>query len=449
MSRWLSVIPLIPTFLGNAWHNFYGKGPVPDTLRVIWRIKTDTARTQIGKESKLWTGIGWTGQPILFIENGKKYIVIGSLDHNLYKIDAEKGNIVWTYRFDDAVKITPTLYMNGKDTIIICGSRRGYGKHLWDTEIYSLRAINLFTGREVWRMQVEQTASFSRDCDGSAIVIDSIIGIGCENGIFYFIDPRKNPPRILKKILTYTKDDVLRRKYNLVIESSPVLLKKNIYITTGAGYLIGISLDDFSIKWKLYIGTDMDGSPVVTSDSLIIFTLEKENIPGPGGVMLVNPFKPPDSAVIWFFPVDTSIVDIWKGGVIGSATINEYYIDTTKPRLCAFHGVDGYLYIVYVDSIDTGYTVGPDSQRYYHKPKLVYKKFNCGSISTPIFVDDYLISCGYDGNLNIYKIKYNKKIQIELKVKFRTYSSIESTPIVWENKIYFGTRNGYIYCVGK
>lgn len=445
--KYLSVIPLIPSFLGNARHNFYGKGPVPSTLRIIWRVKTGIAPTRIGRKETFWTGTGWTGQPILFSENGRNYIVIGSLDYNLYKIDADSGNVIWKYRFDNAIKSTPTLYIYGKDTLIICGARKDYHKSFYDTGIHSLRAINLFTGKEVWRMEVERTASFSRDCDGSALVIDSIIGIGCENGIFYFIDPRNGKPRILKKIYTYTKEDVIKRRYNLVIESSPVLLGENVYITVGAGYLIGISLKDFSIKWKLYVGTDLNGSPVVTNDSLIIFTLEKENIKGPGGVMCVNPLKPPDSGVIWFFPVKRDIVGHWQGGVVGSATTNEYYIDRTQPRLAAFHGVDGYLYVVFIDSLDTTYAIGPDGITYYPKPKLFAKKYIGGSISTPIFVDDYLISGGYNCKLIIYKLDYlNKNLQ---KVcEFATHGAIESTPIVWKGKIYFGARDGYIYCVG-
>jgi len=454
----LSLTSLIPTFLGNEKRNFYGEGPVPEELYVLWKVKTGVGRTGSGENVWTWTGTGWTGQGVLVEEDGKIFLLIGSLDHRLRKIDAETGEVVWEYEYDDVIKATPTI----AGGIVICGSRKGFGKTLGEKEIYSLRGISLRSGEEIWRMNIERTGSYSRDCDGSALIYNGKAYIGAENGIFYCFDPFSG--EIHGKLRLFEWRDVVKHKGNVVVESSPSICDGIIYITAGSGYLFGIEPESLRIVWRFYVGSDLDGSPVVTSDGFIIFTIEKQYIEGKGGVMMVDPKKPPEEAVVWFFPTGDRKFCDWEGGVIGSASINDYYNPYfEKPRLCAFQGIDGYLYLVSLDNLDTLKLPGPDGRTLYPVPELLFKEYTGGGISTPILVDDYLISGGYDGKLRVYRIYYEPceegegvrcasgwyKVRVEKKAEFQTGGSIESTPVVWHGKIFIGSRGGYIYCLGK
>ena len=104
-----------PTFLGNERRNYYGN-KAPDTLNLIWKHYLGEGKTTISKniEDQIWAGAGWTGQPLLYKESDSLYLIQGSLDHHLKKINASNGNLICQYRFDDAIKGTCTIWHNEK-----------------------------------------------------------------------------------------------------------------------------------------------------------------------------------------------------------------------------------------------------------------------------------------------------------------------------------------------
>ena len=56
----------------------------------------------------------------------------------------------------------------------------------------SYRAISLYDGSELWRLDVRMTDSYSRDVDGSCLVINDTLYIGLENGMLTIMDPDPN-----------------------------------------------------------------------------------------------------------------------------------------------------------------------------------------------------------------------------------------------------------------
>jgi outer membrane protein assembly factor BamB len=451
---------IMPTFLGNWQRNYYGKH-APDSLKTIWRTYLGKGKTVISKKigEKEWAGTGWTGQCLLVKEENKGiYLIIGCYDHHLKKIDAKTGNIIWQYRFDDVIKGTGTIWHNhraastGDAYVIMQGSRRGLENDLFSRIVPSFRGISYHTGKELWRMNVAQTASYSRDVDGSALVVNDTAYIGLENGLFTVFSPNpdlaeKGSPTVYQQIQMFDRKDIRRHGGNLVIESSPALLNNHIYVTSGSGHVYGYNLDTREIDWDFYIGADMDGSPVVTSDSCLIVTIEKQYIDGHGGALKLNPKRKPESAVEWFFPtMDDSLLS-WAGGVIGSAAIN----DVTRPQeqsyLCAFSGIDGYLYVVDHKNLDENadLVLGPNNKQRYPVPRLIYKHKIGPSISTPIFSGNKLIAAGYHG---IYLFDLQEEQRVSL-IDRRQRSAFESTPIVHDGYIYIGARDGYLYCFGQ
>ncbi len=450
---------LIPTFLGNDQRNYYGN-EAPEKLNVLWRTFLGKGKTVISKKigEKEWAGTGWTGQPLIVREKNELFLILGCYDHHLKKINAQSGKIIWQYLFDDVIKGTGTIWENKSAKniqdkfVILQGSRRGLTKDLYSKYVPSYRGISYVSGEELWRMNVTHTASYSRDVDGSAVVLNDTAYIGLENGLFtvFSPDPKlayKKSPAIYQQIKLYSNSDIRRHGGNLVTESSPARLNNHLYITSGAGHVYGFNLDTKEIDWDFYIGSDMDGSPVVTSDGCIIVTVEKQYIEGQGGVFKLDPSRRPEEAVVWYFPVEDDSLLSWAGGVIGSAGINDATRPVINGYLCAFVGIDGNLNVVNHSKLDSSGTkvFGPNMKNKYDTPQLVYRKQIGPSISTPIFVGNKLIAAGYHG-IYLFKVENNDGITLLDK---RQASAFESTPVIYDKKIYLGSRDGYLYCFGE
>jgi len=453
----------IKTFLGDFSRNYYGN-QAPTKLDVVWKKYLGSGKTLVSRDEGpvTWSGCGWTGQPLLVIEDGKNYLIQGAYDHKLKKIDAGTGETIWEYEYDDVLKGTGTIWENkyarnfGKSLIILQGSRRGVKNSLYSDIIPSFRAVSYFYGTEYWRLNIKRTASYSRDVDASALILNDTVYIGLENAIFTVLNPNPDSvvkkdgieqPKIYQEINLYDNKDIASHRGNLVTESSPCLLNGRIYITAGSGHVYGYNLKTKKIDWDFYIGSDLEGSPAATEDSCILVTVEKQYISGKGGVFKLDPSKEESESVVWYFPTNNAKLAEWEGGVIGSASINDRTRKENHPYLAAFSATDGYLYVVNHKEIDEskGKVHGPNHKRTYPTPKLVFKKRIGGSISTPIIVGNRLIAAGYGG---IYLFEFDQQGKFKL-LDHEYPGSFEATPIAWDGKIYVGSRNGYLYCFGE
>jgi hypothetical protein len=203
--------------------------------------------------------------------------------------------------------------------------------------------------------------------------------------------------------------------------------------------------------WDFYIGSDLNGSPVVTKEGYILVSVEKQYIPGQGGVFMLDPRKKPSEAVKWYFPVKNRRFADWEGGVIGSPAINDSYNNGEKPALAAFSAIDGNLYVVLRNELSKEKARGPNLEGPYPMPKKVFQFNIGGSISTPIFCGDegrdWIIAAGYNG-VYLFRIDYKGGIKFALIDHFAPGVSFEATPVVWKGRIYIGSRNGWFYCLG-
>ncbi|MCX6159201.1 MAG: hypothetical protein NTY74_14570 [Ignavibacteriae bacterium] len=444
---------IVGSFLGDDKRCYYGEEP-PSTLNLMWKCWLGGAPSHMpyhNGESNMRFGAGWTGQPLLFREKGILYLLQGSYDYNLRKIDALTGEVVWKYLFDDAVKGTGTLFYNKKGAseenklVMLQGSRQPTNKD------YNYRGISAVNGEELFRTKVVRTSSFSRDVDGSALIVGDTAYIGLENGIFKVFNPNDDnasvngkfyEPELYNEINLFTSKDVARVGGNIVTESSPSILNGKIYITSGTGYVYGYNIEKGEIDWEYFIGSDLNGSPVVTEDNCLLVPVEKQYITGNGGVLKLNPEKPPEDALVWYYPVGNLKLLSWDGGVIGSTCINDKYKSKETKSLSAFIGIDGYLYIVDYKSMD-GTAKSFDGKTTVDKPELIFKYKVGSSISSPIIFKDKLIACGYGG---IFLFKFDKDYNFTL-IESKSYT-FEGTPIVYNGKIYVASKDGWLYCFG-
>jgi len=456
------VKPLIYTYLGNEQRNYYGNR-APEKLDTLWKLYLgEGISPAYGNPNKVWKGAGWTGQPLYIREGDKNFLIQPSFDYNLKKINAETGEIVWQYAFDDILKGTPTFWENSKENdpekrcVIMQGSRMGRFNSL-DTEIVpSFRAISYMTGKELWRMNSKRTECSSRDVDGSAVVVNDTAYLALENGIFTVFSPdvkkaKKHDdvkyPLIYKEIQYFNAEDIGTHGNDVVSESSPTHLNNIIYTPSGSGHIYGHSISKNETVWDYNIGTDMNGSAPVTDDNCLIVSIEKQYKQGPGGVFKLDPTKSPALAVQWYFPVPDKKWLHWEGGIVGSVAVNDAYVSGDTVRIAAFTDVCGYFYIVKHQVIDKNRMAqAPEGALWFPTPELLFRDKVPSAISTPIIVEDKII-VPTDSGLFLYQIDYaTERVTLLDSVP---NLEIDATPIAVDGKIYVAVRDGYLYCFGK
>ena len=446
------------TYLGNYERNYYGN-TAPDKLRLIWKINLGNGLTNISNSTDtiLCKGARRTCQPLMTKENDSLFIIIGGCDHFLKKINVDNKKLCWRYEYEDVLNSTGTIWKNSSkdpkfpEYQIIQGSRIGFGKKLNSKKAESLRAISIENGQEIWRLNVKKTESISRDVDASCLIHGDSIFIGLENGIFEIINPKNESltkngefykPEIYGEIPLYNDSDVIFHQNNLITESSPAKLGNRIFIASGSGHIFGYNTISREIDWDYYIGADIDGSTIITKDSCILIGFEKQYLKGNGGVLKLNPRNNRDNIVEWFFPVGSKYSKNWSDGVIGSVGIDDQYSNLHKKR-AAFIGYNGILYIVYHNELSAKKVKGPQLEREYFQPRLLYKHNIGSSVSTPIFVKNKLIAASSKG-LWLFEIIKGKTVLLDF---FK--SNFEATPFVHNKRIYIASTDGYLYCFGE
>jgi outer membrane protein assembly factor BamB len=474
----------VSTFLGDETRRVYGLGPPPKRLDLIWKTTIGsglTAPVDPSKPNAPWSGMGWTGQPVIVRDQGKLYLLAGGFDRNLHKIELETGRVVWEYAFDDIIKSSPTVIEDPhpdsekEKYLVLAGSRRGWPSSFTDPALAPYRAVSFGTGKEVWRLPVPLTASYSRDVDGSGFFYNRRMFSGVESGWFYKLDPFKTaawnghrtPEIIAQRLLVGDPQDATAHGGNLVLEASPSLLDGIVYISSGSGHVYGMRRSDLKVVWDYRTGSDLDGTPVPTISGRLLVAVEKQYINGHGGVLMLDPKETGSAAVKWFFPTGDRALADWLGGVIGSVAVNDAYDPWGRhPRLAAFLAIDGNLYVVAQDAKAGGKVPGPNLDGPYPTPRLV-AQFNLGGgISTPIMVDDTIVAAGYDNTVHLYAVKWSPAqkgdegalkspsgdwftVDIVQKASFSGGGSFESTPVMWQGRIFIGSRDGSLYCIGE
>lgn len=449
------------TYLGGEQRNFYGNY-APDTLEVIWKTYLGKGKTTISRKAgdRLWAGSGWTGQPLLVKEKDSLYLLQPTFNHSLKKISAHTGHIIWSSPFNDVLKGSGTIYFNHKaknkkeQIIIFQGSRLGHGNYLDSLPVESFKAISYQDGSSIWTHNSRMTASYSRDVDASCLVIEDTLYIGLENGLFTKMSPSEftikdsvNRPIIYDQDSLYYNSDRTLHGGNLVTEGSIARIKNKIYIPSGSGHLFEYDMNCDSITKEWFFGSDIDGSVVVTKDSCILVSIEKQYISGQGGLIKVNPKKEGRSAFEWYYPTPNTDFFGWQGGIIGTSSISDYISVFPDRYLSVFSGIDSLIYLIDYGELDSlkEWVAGPNEKYYYPSPKLLDSYQINRSISTPLIIGNKIVACGYQG---VFLFKINTEFKLEL-LSHLNIGEIESTPFVWDGRIYIGSRNGYLYCLGR
>lgn len=453
------ITPLLSTFLGDFQRNHYGNR-APDRLSIRWKTRLGSGLTFFQQRNHLMSGAGWTGQPLLLRENRRLVLIQGAYDHQLRKIDANTGDVLWASRLGDAIKSTPTFYDRGygpadSRRVIITGTRHGFGINLRKDPAYALRGMSFQSGQELWRHDVVLTDSNSRDCDASAVLLGDMAAIPLENGIFTQFSP--DPlhavrdhglvrPRVFHESRLYKHSDIPTYGYDLACESSPTLLGNTACVAAGCGRVYAISMTTGHTTWSLDTGGDLNGSMPLTQDGCLLLAIEKQYLNGPGGLMKIRPHATSKHSVVWFLPWPSASFYDWQGGIIGSPTINARYGSDSpgNGRLCCAVGVDGTLRVIDHTHTSGAVARGPLGNHSYPTPQVIDEvKLPSGSISTPIFVRDRILAA-HDSGLCLFSVSPEGKLKLLDEIRGRMF---DATPIVWDGRAYIASRDGFLYCL--
>ena len=97
----------------------------------------------------------------------------------------------------------------------------------------------------------------------------------------------------------------------------------------------------------------------------------------------------------------------------------------------------------------------------------VARLWNGGAISTPLLFGDSLIAAAYDQRVHLYRITYTPsekglegalpsasgdgkywRVSVNETDQFFAGGGFESTPTLWDGRVYVGCRDGWFYCLG-
>ena len=172
------------TFRGNASRSYYGAGPVSKTTpRVLYRFPDEPmCRESVNLgTTKVWCGMGWTGQPTISVREDRTWAIFGGYDGHIHFMDTATGErILPDVETGDIIKGTPTVdpdgyplvYSGSRDDLlrVIAFDRPGQAEVLWTLDSESV-------GPVLW----------NDDWDASPLVIGDYLVEGSESSRFWVI----------------------------------------------------------------------------------------------------------------------------------------------------------------------------------------------------------------------------------------------------------------------
>jgi len=280
---------------------------------------TQAWRTDIGnylmrdKREKLGTSTDPLGfdyfQSSPEVVGGKVYI--GSLDGNVYALDADTGMIDWTFKTGQKVRATPTL----ADGVLYIGS--------WDESTHALDALS---GQMLWNTPV------GGEVQSTALVANGLVYTASRKASVVALDAQTG-----KKVWEFDYGS------NMWVESSPHLKDGIIYIgSSGSKDVLGLDSQTGKAFTSFFSKAFHWSTPTIVDDLLYIGGTSFKTDENKGGLFafkLVDGKISPPNHEYWYFPVQEqeTAEGNWSGVVSSPVVQND---------IIYFGGLDGYLYAI-------------------------------------------------------------------------------------------------------
>ena len=422
------------TFRGNPSRSYYGVGPVP-TAPAILRTFPDEPMckesTDLGV-TKVWCGMGWTGQPTIVERDDRTWAIFGGYDGHLHFMDVDTGQrILPDVETGDLIKGTPTIdpegyplvYSGSRDNLlrIVALDRPGVAEVLWQLDSESVQPVK-----------------WNDDWDSSPIVIGDYMIVGSESSRFWVVKLNRSydaaglvqvAPEVVFTDEAWD-DQVIADNggdQHASVESSVTVVGDIAYFGTSAGLVLGYDLagiEDGAAPtrvFRFYTAGDNDASLVADDDGMLYASAQNDRPENPravevGQLQKLDPSKP-DNPIVWTFQ-ETSA----KGqGLYGTPAVvgDVVYVSTAGGRLIALDKETGAV--------------------------LWERTLGGPAWGSPVVVDDVLLigDC-IDWNLHAFDVSDPTVAPPELWT-VNLGGCIEATPAVWKGRIYIGSRAGHLY----
>ena len=165
-----------------------------------------------------------------------KCIYLPSMDHKLYSIDAQTGELNWQTESLNGSLVGTPAYASG---VLYTG-----------TFANELIALNANNGQIIWK------AATSDWVWGGPIVQDGIVYFGILDGTFYALDASTGSVK-------------WQQKFDGPITQSPLVTLDKIYFTTEAGSVYALNLNGTTL-WTKNLGNKLYTTPVQAGDLILV-----------------------------------------------------------------------------------------------------------------------------------------------------------------------------------
>jgi outer membrane protein assembly factor BamB len=425
----------ITMFRGNPTRSWYGTGPLTDSApTVLWQYPDEPmcGSSLVAGVSSVWCGTGWTGQPVVWNRpDGITEVIFGAYDKAVHFVDAATGRDTRApFPVGDIIKGSVSLDPDGFP-ILYTGARDN-----------KLRAIALDREPvvELWSLDASAVRGiWNDDWDGNPVILDDLLLEGGENGWFFVVRLNRRfgadgkvavTPEVLFSTPGWTDQQIADTGRNLSIENSVAVFDHRVYFANSGGRVVGIDIsrvDDgvANVVFDYWAGDDIDASIVVDQEGMLYVAIEQERKnqrSGEVGQLIKLDPRATDDPLVWGVPVTAEVGDggIWATPALG---FGHLYVPTHTGRLLAVDTDTG--------EITWEEPIGPHAW------------------SSAVVIDDRLVVATCEtAELRAYSLA-----DPALPVRLWTLAPaaggcIESTPAVWEGKIYVGSRDGFLRAYG-
>jgi outer membrane protein assembly factor BamB len=443
---WGEVVGLT-MFRGNPTRTWFGTGPVPTSApSVLWRFPAEPmcGSSPDGPEPKIWCGSGWTGQPVVWERpDGVTEVIFGAYDKSIHFLDAATGERTRPdFPMGDIIKGSVTLDPDGYP-LLYTGSR---------DPRFRILALDADEPYEVWSLHANSVEGmWNDDWDSNPVVIDDMLYEGGENSWWFAVKLNRGyddegkvtvDPQVVYQIPAWTEQlqETFGRQHS--VENSTVVFGQRAFFATSAGRIVGVDLTDIEdgngkIVFDFWDGDDTDATMSADADGFLYVvshgdTAKTSNtaarrVREVGDLIKLDPNRP-DDPIVWSAHLSAA-----RGQDAGA---------WATPAL---HADAGLLYV----ATDTGDLLAVDTET----GETVWEDFIGGNAwSSPVITGDALV-VGIDclterAGFRAYDLENPRSPQKMWDIQVGSGSCIESTPAIWNGRMYVGSRDGFFYAVG-
>ena len=449
-------LPGVITFRGNNWRDdpTYGTADIRENvIEPVWKKGTG----QLSYNGKLWTGSGWTGQPLLMkwprdvkqhmnmydaakAKDDLVEVICACMDGKVYFLDLVTGEATRDpldlgFTFKGAGALDPRGY-----PILYVGA--GYDSANGKARVF---IVNLLDGSVMYTFGNQDPFSLRGSLsyfDASPLVdadSDTLIYPG-ENGILYLIhlntsyDPAAGTLSIAPDNIAkwhYQGQRTRQGAFWVGMETSPAVYGHYLYVADNGGNLMCIDLQTLKLVWVQDILDDSNSTPVLSEEHGKVYVYVSTSFHlgwRSSGTAPVPVWKidAETGEIIWRHDYECSSVSGVSGGVqstiaVGRRNLSENIYVTVSRTGGGGNGVLACL------SKETGETVWEHKAAYaWSSPVCVYNADGSGKVFYAVSIGKCYLLDGLTGEqLNSLSIPDG---------------SIEASPVVYDSRVVLGTR---------